>query len=215
VKPGSDQPLILASNSPRRKDLLSRLNTPFKVQSSGVEEVPLSGESPDSAAIRLAYDKAFSVANKHQRGIVIGADTVIDLDGKLLGKPVNKEDAFLILEQISGCRHFVITGIAVIDLGCHRTFKSSVKTEVRMNKFGVDEIEKYIDSGEPMDKAGAYAIQGIGGDLVRSISGCYNNVVGFPLCEIIRILHTLDYGIPENHVPCQSFDGSPCPRNQV
>ena len=203
--------LILASESPRRKELLFSLGLSFDIKVSGINESRKPHESPPSTAERLAVMKAQAVAANEESGVVLAADTVIDLSGVFLGKPENENDAFRILSEISGHTHDVITGVAAIDSESGKVLSSVVITKVTMTAFGPAETEEYIKSGEPTDKAGAYAIQGIGNRLVESISGCYNNVVGFPLCEVIVLLRRLGLSLEKTDY-CFSPDGSICPR---
>ena len=204
--------LFLASESPRRRELLGHLRIPFQIRNSGIDEDSLPGETPSETAERLAADKANAVKDHLNGGLVLAADTVIDLDGILLGKPKNRSEAFEILTQISGRDHFVVTGLALIEAHSGKSITSTVRTRVRMEKMNSTQIQNYIKSGEPMDKAGAYAIQGIGRSLVQEISGCYNNVVGLPLCEVVRALIRMGYYLPRKGQLCLMPDGSLCPR---
>jgi len=204
--------LILASESPRRRELLALLELPFETRGSGVDEKIRTGESPNQSAERLAVEKARAVTENRNSGIVLAADTVIDLEGTLLGKPVDPADARRILSLISGRTHRVITGVAAYCRETDTLLSNAVETEVTIQPLSPVLIEAYIQSGEPMDKAGAYAIQGAGGRLVESISGCYNNVVGFPLCQVLAFLKLLGFA-PENpQASCRDPDGFLCPR---
>ncbi len=176
--------IILASKSPRRKELLSLITDDFTVDSAEVDETLPSGIEPDKAVEYLSKIKArpFRKSGK----IVIGADTVVAIDGKILGKPKDKDDAFSMLKNLSGRQHSVFTGVTVIKNDKEITF--SVQTKVKFYDLADDEIEAYISSGEPFDKAGAYGIQGSGSLLVEKIDGDYFNVVGLPISRLARVL---------------------------
>jgi septum formation protein len=208
-------PIILASASPRRKTLLGMLGLPFTVMTSGVPEDIDPALDAEAAVRWLARLKAEAVAETLSEGLVIGSDTVVVLDDMILGKPGNVADACWMLKLLRGKRHRVISGVAVFDAATRRSgATSAVTTYVDMDHYTDSAIETYVASGEPMDKAGSYAIQGLGGDLVAGIEGCYNNVVGFPLCEITALLE--GFGVSPNGraaAPiCALPDGSACPR---
>lgn len=188
--------IILASASPRRKELLSQVGIPFKVMPSGVDEknARLTG-SPEEKAVQLAYMKAADVAGKIDRGLVLGADTTVVCDDDIFGKPADENDARRMLEKLSGREHLVITGIAVIDASNGRSQTGYEVTRVRFSPLTQREIEVYIKSGEPFGKAGAYAIQGKAALFVESLHGCYSNVVGLPLNRLYRILQDFDVSI--------------------
>ena len=180
--------LVLASGSRRRHELLSRLVPDFKVApSTVVERPPGPDEDPASYALALAKQKAAEVADCYPEVTVLAADTVVAIDGEILGKPQNEADAVRMLWLLRGKSHTVVTGVAVSCRGEQRS--GTVAAEVRMRSFSDDEIARYIGSGEPMDKAGAYAVQGLGGSLVSAVVGCYNTVVGLPLCLTRDLLH--------------------------
>ncbi len=184
------QPLILASESPRRKRLLQELGIEFLVDPSKVDESgePGLSEEPARIAERWAALKAKSVAALHPGSWVLAADTIVVLDGSIFGKPIDRADAVRMLQKLSGRVHDVITGMCLIHPGGGDQRRCSVVTKVRFKNLSIAEIEAYIRTGKPMDKAGAYGIQGIGAFLVRSIEGSYTNVVGLPLCETIEWL---------------------------
>lgn len=187
------EPLILASASPRRKELLRQARIPFIIRPSDVDEaVGLSG-SPAEKAEMLAFLKASDVAKKTPGGIVLGADTIVVLDDVVFGKPSDNDHAFSMLSVLSGREHLVITGIAIIDTVKGIVRKGFELTKVRFAKLSSEEIWYYISTGEPEGKAGAYAVQGIGALLVESIQGCYTNVVGLPLNKLRKMLE--DFGI--------------------
>ncbi len=178
--------IILASNSPRRKELLQQVGIDFEVQAANVEEVT-DKTKPDEVVMDLSLLKAKAIADKNPGRVVLAADTVVAFDGKILGKPSDEEDAFLMLSRLSGNTHQVYTGVAIVDeTGNINTFAEC--TEVVMYENSHELIKKYIATGEPMDKAGAYGIQGKGAVLVKEIKGDYNNVVGLPLAKVYRSL---------------------------
>ena len=210
--------LILASSSPRRRQLLKRFNIPFEVIESGLREDVPPHLSPQRLVVRLSQLKARAVADMHEKPnqptLILGADTTIDLDGSVLGKPQDAEDARRMLSQLRGRSHQVITGVCLILLPANRTLAGAVSTTVRMKEFTKPQRDSYVQSGEPMGKAGSYAIQGLGGELVESISGCYRNVVGLPLCEVRRMLEEL-LGRPlASKAVCDLPSGEPCPREK-
>lgn len=173
--------LILASSSPRRYDLLSRLHIPFEIHPSRLpERQPHAGEDPHEYALLLARQKAEDVARRYAEATVLAADTVVVVDGTILGKPSSPDDGLRMLHLLCGRTHHVITGVAV---RCGPTERFGwVRAEVQMRQFGPEEAEQYVATGEPIDKAGAYAVQGMGGDFVEQVRGCYETVVGLPLC---------------------------------
>ena len=174
--------IILASKSPRRKELLSLITDDFTVDSAEVDETLPCDIEPNKAVEYLSKIKAqpFRESGK----IVIGADTVVAIDGKILGKPKNEKDAFLMLKNLSGKEHSVFTGVTVIKNDKEVTF--SVQTKVKFFELDDREIEDYISSGEPFDKAGAYGIQGKGAELVEKYEGDYNNIVGLPVDTLLK-----------------------------
>lgn len=180
------KPFILASQSPRRKQLLEQAALSFTVIPSQVNEHFNLNVPPEEAVTQLAADKARSILQKYPDRIVLGADTVIAIDGEILGKPRDEADAAVMLRRLSGRTHDVITGVALLSSAKERVFAE--KTEVAFYPLTDDEINDYIKSGEPFDKAGAYGIQGLGATLVKRISGDYNAVVGLPLAKVFREL---------------------------
>ena len=184
--------LILASGSPRRRELLALLGRPFKVVVPEIDETPRSDEDPRTFAQRMAKEKAHALS---EEGIVIAADTIVVLEGKILGKPTDAADAREMLCALSGRVHEVITGVCVKTPS--RTTVFSVETEVVFRVLEEGEIRAYVESGEPMDKAGAYAIQSGAAPMIRAINGSYTNVVGLPLCELQNVLATSDDSSPE------------------
>ena len=178
--------LVLASASPRRQELLRNAGIPFVVQPADVDEAPLSGESARDCAERLARDKALKVWRGRPQDVVLGADTVVVVDGEILGKPVDVEDAARMLRMLSGRVHDVITGVCVAGSG--DPISDSETTLVTMRPISEPEIREYVATGEPMDKAGAYAIQGIASRWIPRIEGDYSNVVGLPVALVYRML---------------------------
>lgn len=179
--------IYLASGSPRRKELLTLLDVKVEVLTAPVAELRAPGENPADYVQRLACAKAQAgVAKAAQPWPVLGADTIVILDGQVLEKPQDRADARRMLSRLAGRQHQVMTAIALAD--AHHQLCRTVVTEVTFRRLSVVEIERYIDSGEPMDKAGAYGIQGAGGAFVRSINGSYHAVVGLPLVETWEML---------------------------
>lgn len=184
--------LILASASPRRKELLTGLGIPFRVVPSGVPEVLMNGEFPDQHVSRLALAKAFDVAQLFPDMWILGADTIVVIDDKILGKPEDRGQAIAMLASLAGRTHEVYTGYAIVN--CQFPEKQRVRyvtSKVHIRSLSPGEIEGYVRTGEPMDKAGAYAIQGIGSAIVETVEGSYTNVVGLPLCEVSKDLEEL------------------------
>jgi septum formation protein len=185
----SKLPIYLASKSPRRKKLLNSLNLDFKTVTVECEEQIRKSESPASIVKRLSKDKLNAALAKIKNGIIITADTIVVLDGKVIGKPKNKKDAEKILKFLSGRSHSVYTGFSVFNTNTGKLITDYEKTSVSFRKLRSDEIIKYIQTGSPMDKAGAYGIQDdFGAVFVEKINGCYNNVVGLPLTKLYQAL---------------------------
>ncbi|MBX9603555.1 MAG: Maf family protein [Bryobacteraceae bacterium] len=177
--------LILASQSPRRRELLQAAGIPFQIRVSPVEEKHVAGESPEAYVLRLSRAKA-EAAGLRPGETVLGADTVVVLDGHILEKPVDYADACRMLRMLSGRDHAVITGVCLISDS--RVIQDSVTTRVVFGPLSDREIEEYAASGEPMDKAGAYAIQGLASKFIERIEGDYTNVVGLPVPLLYRML---------------------------
>ena len=195
MKPPHDRlKLILASKSPRRSDLLEKAGLAFSIIPSDFDESSVTVSDPELYVKTLAKLKATDVSEKHPDSWVLGADTIVLIDDSILGKPGSKDEARTMLKQLSGKTHQVITGYC---LCCPKKdiISETVKTDVRFKTLRDAEIEWYIQTGEPFDKAGAYAIQGIGASLVESINGSYTNVVGLPLCEVME--HLINEGVVE------------------
>jgi len=183
--------LILDSESPRRYELLKQIGLDFKVVPSKVLEEFVQAESPRDHVIRLAEAKAREVASKYPDRWVVAADTIVCINGSILGKPKDGEEAAEMLHRLSGRDHRVLTGFSVCHLGKGESDKEVVQTVVKMKPLTPEEIQWYVHTREPFDKAGGYAIQGIGSFMIESIQGSYTNVVGLPLCELIRMLTRL------------------------
>ncbi|MEG1798897.1 MAG: Maf family protein [Synergistaceae bacterium] len=172
--------IILASSSPRRQELMSLMGWDFTIEPSSAPEEHISGETPEDMVCRLAESKAFEVFSRNRGSWVVGADTVVAVDGEVFGKPACADDALKMLTRLQGRSHNVITGVALFSPGGDRLV-SFESTEVVFRTMTSDELAAYVSAGESSDKAGAYAIQGKGALLVERICGCYFNVVGLPL----------------------------------
>ena len=184
--------LVLASRSPRRYELLKQMGLDFDVVPSCIEEGGLlPGEAPREHVLRLSEAKARDVGMYYPDAWVIGADTIVFVDGTVLGKPKHREEAMEMLRQLSGKEHSVLTGFSVNHIGRGKRDQEAVQTSVKVKPLTEDEVKWYIGTGEPFDKAGAYAIQGIGSFMIESICGSYTNVVGLPVCELIQMLSRL------------------------
>lgn len=195
--------LVLASASPRRQELLRNAGIPFTVQPADIDETPLQGELARACAERLARAKALEIWRRRPGGIVLGADTVVTVDetgvDQILGKPADEQDAVRMLRMLSGRVHRVITGVCVVKAAADfdapgvtdvtaEIKTASETTLVTMSKISDDEIREYVATGEPMDKAGAYAIQGMASRWIPRIEGDYSNVVGLPVTLVWRML---------------------------
>ena len=185
--------IILAAASPRRVELLEKIGLRFKVEPSNYEEDMHSELEPHEFARKISLEKAEAVASKHKNAIVIAADTIIVFGSKILGKPHTENEARKMLETINGASHSVITGFSIIDTGKNKTLSKSVETKIHVRKLTLAEIDAYVRSKEPLDKAGAYAIQGLGAVIVEKIEGDYFNVVGLPLSALTEALK--EFGI--------------------
>jgi nucleoside triphosphate pyrophosphatase len=179
--------LVLASSSPRRAEILKSLGIPFIVDPSSVDETPHDGETAPETASRLAEEKALEVAGRHDGRWVLGADTLVILDGAALGKPRDDEDARRMLGLLSGREHRVVTGVALACQG--RTPRRFVEeSRVAMATLTDEEIRWYVATGEPRDKAGAYAVQGLGSRFIEGVRGSYTNVMGLPARAVYRLM---------------------------
>lgn len=191
----SEAPIVLGSSSPRRRRILDGLGLEFIIDVPDVDEQLEEGESPEEHVRRLAWLKAATVAGRHEKATVIAADTVVLLDGRVLGKPSNADDAVEMLKALQGRWHEVLTGISVIRCSDGAGAVGVEQTEVHIRPLSDGEIEEYVRSGEPLDKAGSYAIQDCGAAVVAEVRGCFYNVVGLPvtmLCDALSRLRCLD-----------------------
>jgi septum formation protein len=185
--------LILASASPRRRELLSRLGLPFEVRPSGIDEVLTREVDAPALATALARAKARDIADQVRAAgdgpvLILGADTLVVLDGRPLGKPGSRDEARAMLRALRGRSHEVVTAVALIEVPGGREVTETVTSRVLMRPYGDPEVDAYVATGEPDDKAGAYAVQGVGGQLVARVEGCFENVVGLPLETTARLL---------------------------
>jgi septum formation protein len=184
-------PIVLASQSPRRADLIGRLGLEFTVEPADVDEGYPEHEMPATYAERLAREKAIAVAHRHHDALVVGSDTIVVLDSDVLGKPKDEADAVRMLNRLSGREHEVFTAVAAVLGG--RVESSVERVSVRFRALDEVEIESYVATGEPMDKAGAYGIQGFGSALVESIRGDYFAVMGLPVVRMLSLIRRLGW----------------------
>jgi septum formation protein len=183
--------LVLASGSPRRSELLKKVGLEFDVIPSRIEEDFIEGEPPEKHVLRLAEAKALNIGNQHPDRWVIAADTIVYIDHTILGKPKDRGEAIEMLRRLNGREHWVLTGFSVRHLGKGVGDQEAVQTVVKVKTLTPPEMEWYTNTGEPFDKAGAYAVQGIGSFMIEWIRGSYTNVVGLPLYELIEMLKRL------------------------
>jgi septum formation protein len=201
--------LVLASGSPRRLELLGRLVDSFTVTVSGVPELIDPSLDPAENVLAIARIKADAVAPQAGACVVLAADTDVILDGEILGKPADDTDAAAMLRGLRGREHKVLTAVVVLDPRDRRRWEEVVGSTVRIRDLSDAEIAAYVSTGEPLDKAGAYAIQGEAASMVESVDGCYTNVVGLPLCATKRLL--AQAGVPiDSAATCIRPDGSHC-----
>ncbi|HLG15999.1 MAG TPA: Maf family protein [Blastocatellia bacterium] len=193
--PDNNTRIILASSSPRRAELLTNLGINFEIAPSQINERLHQGEAPADYIIRLARAKVVEAARQRESGLIVGADTVVVLKGAVLGKPEDELDAVQMLRDLSGEWHAVLTGLALYDAASSREVADYDKTLVRFAKLTEKEIDWYVKTGEPMDKAGAYAIQGFGALFIDQISGNYHNVVGLPIPLLYRLARQLGFSL--------------------
>jgi septum formation protein len=184
-------PFILASLSPRREELLRSAGLQFKIIPAHVNEEYLQGENPREHVRRLSQDKAMVIARKNPSSLALGADTIVVIDGLILGKPKNKKQAREMLERLSDREHKVFTGFTLAHIAT-KVYKTKViSSAVRFKKISPEEMQWYVNCDEPYDKAGGYAVQGKGACFIKSIRGSYTNVIGLPLCEVLEELQNL------------------------
>jgi len=201
--------ILLASASPRRRELLAYLGLPFSVVAADVDETDGDGESPQAMVQRLSQAKALAVVAQHPRGLVIAADTTVALDGASLGKPADAAEATAMLRALRGRSHQVYSGLTVAQDG--QTITELAESEVWMRDYSDQEIAHYVASGDPLDKAGAYAVQHAGFHPAERVEGCFASVMGFPLCHLARTLARLGVTVPAD-VPaaCRAHTGFVC-----
>ena len=203
--------LILASASPRRRELLSLLEVPFVAAVADVDEEIEEGESPEEMVCRLSLLKARAVALSYPEGLIVAADTTVALDGVVLGKPADEAEAVAMLRRLRGRKHTVLSGVTVYHPASGRAITELAESAVWMRAYTDEEVARYAASGDPLDKAGAYAIQHHDFSPVERIGGCYANVMGLPLCHLARALAqfgvTLTVDVPQ---VCQGFTGHHC-----
>ncbi|VVB87212.1 Septum formation protein Maf [uncultured archaeon] len=189
--------IILASASPRRKELLELIGLQFKVDPGDYKEDMNLKLSPHELARALSLEKAKSVAAKYRNAVIIAADTFVIIRGHILGKPHTEEEAKKMLALLDGATHSVITGFTILDTDTGKKISRSVETKVTFKNLTEKEIDAYVKTKEPLDKAGAYALQGLGSVLVKRIEGDYFNVIGLPLCPLVECLAEFGIRIPE------------------
>jgi septum formation protein len=187
--------IILASSSPRRAELLRQAGLVFNIMVSEVDETPAPGLTPAELVQLLALRKAGAVAAGLDNGIVIGADTVVVKDGRILGKPSGPQEAAEMLQLLQGSGHEVYTGIALVKVEPYETLVGHEMTRVFFNSMTEEEIRRYVATGEPLDKAGAYGVQGLAAIFIDRLEGCYTNVVGLPLARLAKMLKQIGYEI--------------------
>ncbi|CAG7631085.1 dTTP/UTP pyrophosphatase [Paenibacillus solanacearum] len=198
----SEKPIILASSSPRRQELIRSLNLPYEIIVSSVDESTEPGLSPADIVEQLSgrkaqavYERCKAEARYGNGGVVVGSDTIVVLDGEVLGKPKDGEDALRMLRALQGREHEVFSGVAVIDMQTGERHVSHRRTNVRMKPLDDEKIRRYIATGEPMDKAGSYGIQGLGATIVEEIVGDYFSVVGLPMSLLSDLLARFDVAV--------------------
>jgi septum formation protein len=203
--------LVLASASPRRRQLFSLLEVPFVVAAANVDEEIEGGESPQEMVCRLSLAKARAVALSYPEDVIVAADTTVVLDGDVLGKPADEAEAVAMLRRLRGRKHTVFSGVTVYHPASGRATTELAESGVWMRAYADEEAARYAASGDPLDKAGAYAIQHQSFNPVECIEGCYANVMGLPLCHLVRALAQLGLTLPVD-VPqaCQGFTGYHC-----
>jgi septum formation protein len=204
--------LILASGSPRRRQLLPLLGLPFVVKAVAVDEHPLPNEAPTEFVLRMSQAKAQAANRVGPEELIVAADTIVVLDGDILGKPTDPEDAVRMLRRLHGRSHIVYTAISVWHPSSYHMARELGESQVWMRNYTEEEIVGYVQSGDPLDKAGAYAIQHPVFNPVSRVEGCWLNVVGLPLCHLRRALAKFDVVVPTD-VPgaCHAFSQLECP----
>ena len=208
-------PLVLASASPRRKDLLALTGLWFEAHPIHIDESSFKSSNSHELALELANAKADKAILEHSdAGVILAADTVVILEGDVLGKPKDKSDAIEMLERLRSCEHEVVTSLVVMDLAKDQKLNDTCRTMVPMRDYSNEEIASYVASGSPMDKAGAYGIQDASPGVVNTgaLHGCFANVMGLPLCHFTRTMSKLERAV-KSDIPtrCQLFTGYDCP----
>lgn len=187
----TERPFVLASGSPRRSAILRGLDVDFELDPHRIEEFEVPDETPEEHVVRLAMDKALDAADRRKRGTVLGADTIVLLDSRIVGKPTDESDARAMLAELRGRDHEVLTGLALVRAGDRAAVAAYERTVVTFRELTDEEIRSYVANGEPMDKAGSYAIQDCGAGIVERVEGCFYNVVGLPVVRMLALLDEL------------------------
>ncbi len=198
-------PVILASASPRRKDLLEKSGINLEVVPADIDETSVSCRNPENYVQKLAFLKAECVAWSRRDAWVIGADTIVVAGSKILNKPLSRDDAINMLKMLSNCEHSVYTGFCILRHNMNRKVINAVKTRVKFRHLDTNEILWYVNTGEPFDKAGGYGIQERAASFVKAISGSYSNVVGLPVCEVMEAfakLNIVQFQEIQDHAVC-------------
>lgn len=204
-------PLVLASRSPRRQELLAALGVDFAVHAADVDETPYPGESPEDAAQRLAQEKALAVAARRPGCVVLASDTVVALGDAILGKPADAAEATAMLRSLRGRPHRVLSAVYALNQATGQAASALNVSQVWMRNYTDAEIAAYVASGDPMDKAGAYAIQSRSFAPVARIEGCFAGVMGFPLADVAQVLTVVGLAVPrEVAAACRPFSGRCC-----
>jgi septum formation protein len=203
--------LILASGSPRRRQLMTLLGIPFVIKAAGIEEQAFEGEPPTDLVLRISQTKAHAIRDVRPDELVVAADTIVVLDGQVLGKPADAGEAAAMLRRLRGRSHLVYTALSVWHPSSWRMESDLAESVVWMRDYGEDEIANYVASRDPLDKAGAYAIQHPGFNPVQKVEGCWLTVMGLPLCHLQRALSRFGIVVPSN-VPgaCRAFGQRDC-----
>ena len=226
---GQQRPLVLASSSPRRRMLLTNLGLRFTIRISDLDEAMTAPDEPVGFVTSLARQKAeivawetlpetndnpsnSSVDDRQQSPLVLAADTIVALDGEILGKPVDNDAARAMLLRLRDRAHEVLTAVALVDTAARQGDVHVVRTGVTMRPFSDGDLQEYIDTGEPLDKAGGYGIQRGTRKLIAGFDGCFTNVVGLPVCEVVAMLTARGIAIPTSSPYCRLPDGTVCPR---
>ena len=207
--------MVLASASPRRRELLTEMGLDFQIVPSDVPEEPQPGEAAGDVVRRLSADKALAVAANLAHGLVIGADSMVVLEGEVIGKPSGAAEARLMLLRLRGTSHQVATGVTVVDAASGRYLSDSMTSNITLRDLSDGEIDASIATGAPLDKAGAYAVQDTDLRPAESWDGCYSNIIGLPLCRLGEMLVELGYTLPQDWTEnAARLCGDSCPRTK-